>query len=56
MKRLLPPLNPSLPLPCPPRLALVQELSGIFEGLVGALAAKDLKALADQALRFAYYW
>lgn len=28
----------------------------MFEGLVAALAAGDLPKVADQAMRFAYYW
>ncbi|KAI7837041.1 hypothetical protein COHA_009118 [Chlorella ohadii] len=33
-----------------------EELAGMFERLVAALAAGDLAAMADAALRFAYYW
>ena len=35
---------------------LLQELEGMFERLVAALADGDLPAMADAALRFAYYW
>jgi hypothetical protein len=34
----------------------LQELAGLFERLVAALAAGDLPAAAECALRFAYYW
>ncbi|GAB4814575.1 hypothetical protein N2152v2_001621 [Parachlorella kessleri] len=33
-----------------------EELAGVFEGLVAALTQGDLHAVADQAMRFAYYW
>ena len=35
---------------------VLQELAGMFERLVAALADGDLRGMADTALRFAYYW
>lgn len=43
--------NPTLPGP-----HTAQELGGVFDSLVGALAAGDLQAVADSAPRLAYYW
>lgn len=33
-----------------------QELAGLFERQAAALAAGDVAAAAEAALRFAYYW
>ena len=44
--------------PQPPRHtpSHAQELAGMFERLVAALAGGDVPGAADAALRFAYYW
>ena len=39
-----------------PPLCGKQELTAAFERLVSALAAEDVAAAAEAALRYAYYW